>query len=104
KYLFEDHEIIYDAIRLLLTGLDHNSSYSMGDREKIEGFVKSFIPLFFGLDGAKALAQRKQDDDAEDSVMEDAPSPRSATGSGAPVTTINSRRAHRLDTQDLLRD
>lgn len=95
RYKLDDVEVILDASRLLALSLDNNSQFSINDREKIDGFIKSFIPLFFGLDSKvvedSVNSTKSPDDDGEDSVMDDAPSPQPA------------RRHHRHD-HDLLRD
>lgn len=94
RYKMDDVGVMLDASRLLALSLEHNSQFSISDRDKIDGFIKSFIPLFFGLDSKdvedSVNSTKAQDDDGEDSVMGDAPSPH-------PV-----RRTHK--DHDLLRD
>lgn len=100
QYSFADFGIILDASRLLAVSLEHNSIFSLNDREKIDGFIKSFIPLFFGMnsrdveDTVNSIARKTPDEDPDD-----AHSP--ATGEG--TSTRSGRRGQRQD-QDLLRD
>ncbi|KAK9384823.1 hypothetical protein V1515DRAFT_610189 [Lipomyces mesembrius] len=46
---FENSDTINDVIRLLNCHLEHSTTFSSNDREKMDGFVKAFIPLFFGI-------------------------------------------------------
>lgn len=100
QYSFSDFGIILDASRLLAVSLEHNNIFSLNDREKIDGFIKSFIPLFFGMnsrdveDTVNSIARKTPDED-----QDDAHSP--AAGEG--TSTRSGRRAQRQD-QDLLRD
>ena len=56
--VFGDVEVIQDTCHMLLTYL--RSSYQGGDQTKIENFLKSFFPAFFGLD-KDALVARMAD-------------------------------------------
>ncbi|MCJ1377531.1 Transcriptional regulatory protein sin3 [Xylographa soralifera] len=47
---FNDVEVIQDACHLLLTYLHHSHGAITGDVMKVDTFVKTFIPTFFGLD------------------------------------------------------
>lgn len=45
---FSDRALIYDVIKLALSHLDRGPSYSRGDIDRIEIFIRSFLPLLFG--------------------------------------------------------
>ncbi|MCJ1395289.1 Transcriptional regulatory protein sin3 [Xylographa bjoerkii] len=47
---FNDVEVIQDACHLLLTYLHHSHGAITGDVMKVDNFIKTFIPTFFGLD------------------------------------------------------
>lgn len=98
KFDVKDEDVVLDAVKLLIVSLEHNSSFSMGDREKVDAFVRMFIPFFFGIDHEKVELRcgKGRDEEAEDSVIEDTP------GSPAANQTPRRPRQHR-DTQDLLR-
>jgi len=48
-YDFKDTNIILDVSRLLAVSLLNSSGFSIGDCEKINGFIKCFIPFLFGI-------------------------------------------------------
>lgn len=95
-YTFKDFGIILDASRLLAVSLEHTSTFSANDREKIDYFIKSFIPLFFGMnsrdveDTVNSIARKSPDDDGDE---------------GSPAAGESSTRAGRRSRQDdLLKD
>ena len=49
-FAFDDVEVIHDACHLLLTYLHHAHGVVTGDVMKVDTFIKTFIPTFFGLD------------------------------------------------------
>jgi paired amphipathic helix protein Sin3a len=49
KYSFDDSAVIMDSARLIAIYADHTVQFNAGDRQKIDVFIKAFIPLFFGL-------------------------------------------------------
>ncbi|KAL7273296.1 Transcriptional regulatory protein sin3 [Rhizina undulata] len=98
QYSFADFGIILDASRLLAVSLEHNSIFNANDREKIDGFIKSFIPLFFGMnsrdveDTVNAIIRKSPDDDVDE-----------GHSPAAGDSSSRSRRGGRHD-HDLLRD
>ncbi|KAI9680103.1 MAG: Transcriptional regulatory protein sin3 [Caeruleum heppii] len=49
EYVFEDSDVVIDATRLLLVFIEHSNNHHTADRQKLEMFVKEFVPKFFGL-------------------------------------------------------
>ncbi|KAK9462804.1 uncharacterized protein V1516DRAFT_671173 [Lipomyces oligophaga] len=95
-FSFENIDIIQDALRLLNCHLEHSTSFSSNDREKMDGFIKSFIPLFFGLPMTESGSETPVDSQAN-SESEDA--------SEAGSTISNSGKKIRSGRDgDLLRD
>jgi paired amphipathic helix protein Sin3a len=94
-YTFPDTGIILDVSRLLAIALENGSGFSISDREKIHGFIKSFIPLFFGIsqrdveDTVNSVSHKSDDEDSED-----------VTGGSESPT----RRPRARQDTDLLRD
>ncbi|KAF2146905.1 uncharacterized protein K452DRAFT_72479 [Aplosporella prunicola CBS 121167] len=50
EYSFGDENVLLDASRLLLAHAEHSNS---ADSHRLYGFIKEFVPLFFGLDNSK---------------------------------------------------
>lgn len=50
EYDFSDKSLIFDAIKLALSHLDRGPSYSRSDIDRIEIFIRSFLPLLMGQD------------------------------------------------------
>jgi len=48
-YDFEDKNVILDVCRLLSVSRENGLGNSSGDGDKIDGFLRSFIPLLFGI-------------------------------------------------------
>lgn len=46
----DDNQVLTDLCKLLLRFLEHSGSYSAHDRELMVQFLRSFLPIFFGLD------------------------------------------------------
>jgi paired amphipathic helix protein Sin3a len=84
QYEFKDPNIILDISRLLAVALENSNAFSNNDREKIDGFIKSFVPLFFGMnsrdveDTVNSVTRRGVDDDDDGSVFAGEGSSRSA--------------------------
>lgn len=49
NYQFKDFEILFDIVRLSFVFINHSSSYSAHDREKLSQFFKFFISRFFSI-------------------------------------------------------
>ncbi|KAF9915669.1 Transcriptional regulatory protein sin3 [Lobosporangium transversale] len=50
QYDFKDPSLFRDTNNLILSFLDRQNSYVNSDREKMESFIKEFVPQFFCLD------------------------------------------------------
>ncbi|KAI8606268.1 hypothetical protein EDD21DRAFT_298439 [Dissophora ornata] len=50
QFHFKDPSIFRDTNNLILSYLDRQNSYVNSDREKMESFIKEFVPQFFCLD------------------------------------------------------
>ena len=98
KFAFEDIGVVLDACRLLAISLEHSTMVSIHDREKVDGFIKSFIPLFFGMSTKDVeaklsnISRRTPEEEAEEFP--------SALGEGPSVRTRRSKR----EDDNLLRD
>ncbi|KAI7825290.1 hypothetical protein BC939DRAFT_448438 [Gamsiella multidivaricata] len=58
QFLFKDSSIFRDTNNLIMSYLDKQNSFVNSDREKMESFIKEFVPQFFCLD-----SQFMNDDD-----------------------------------------
>jgi paired amphipathic helix protein Sin3a len=92
SYQFEfdlsDTSIIYDAARLLAGFVEHSPAYAPQDRQKLDLFIKGFLPVFFGLptdDFERHVNVLRRSSDDED--MDDA-----ASSAGDPPSTRFTRR------------
>lgn len=98
KFAFEDTGVVLDSCRLLGISLEHSTMVSIHDREKVDGFIKSFIPLFFGMstkeveDKLSNISRRTPEEETEEFP--------SALGEGPSVRTRRSKR----EDDNLLRD
>ncbi|PWN17764.1 hypothetical protein BCV69DRAFT_285648 [Microstroma glucosiphilum] len=77
EYDFSDRALVYDVIKLALSHLDRGPSYSRGDIDRIEVFLRSFLPLLFGEDAKQwedemGLDPVVGDDDEEGGEASDA--------------------------------
>ena len=94
-----DLEIVLDACKLLAIGLEQSNMVSIHDREKVDGFIKSFIPLFFGMppkeveDKVNSISRRTPDEDNEDFPQQLGHEP-----------SVRTRRGGRREDDNLLRD
>ena len=109
-YEFADTSIILDISRLLAVALESGTGFSVSDREKIDGFIKSFIPLFFGIssrdveDTVNSISRKSPDEDGDESVFASGGGGSGGGGgSESPSLRAGSRRGPKHDT-DLLRD
>ena len=50
QFHFKDASLFRDTNNLILAYLDRQHTYVSGDREKMESFIKEFVPQFFCLD------------------------------------------------------
>ncbi|KAK9469030.1 hypothetical protein V1512DRAFT_258454 [Lipomyces arxii] len=91
QYSFDQPDIILDVVRLLNCHLVHSNTFSSNDREKMDGFLKAFIPLFFGVTISESIEGSLNDSQAN-SADEDSDG-----------TSFSSNRK-RLKEGDLLRD
>ncbi|SCU81790.1 LAMI_0B07690g1_1 [Lachancea mirantina] len=69
----KDKEILYDVLYLVSIFVDHNCTYSVGDKEKIMEFFKLLISIFFSLplkEVAKSLSEREGTDSTKHSEDE----------------------------------
>ncbi|KAK9242525.1 hypothetical protein V1506DRAFT_509342 [Lipomyces tetrasporus] len=90
--VFENSETINDVIRLVNCHLEHSTTFSSNDREKMDGFVKAFIPLFFGIHIPESV-EETPDESQTNSADED------TDGS-----TLSFKRSRPIRDGDLLRD
>ena len=99
-FSFADLGIVMDACRLLAISLEHSTMVSIHDREKVDGFIKSFIPLFFGMSAKEVderlsnISRRTPEEDNEEFP--------SALGDGPSVRTRRSN--NKKEDDNLLRD
>lgn len=50
KFNFEDLDVVHDACHLILTQLQYGPIGNETDKTRLETFIKTFIPTFFGID------------------------------------------------------
>lgn len=71
KYRVEDMDVLMDATKLLTVMLDHTNAHSAADKDKMDGFIRSFIPLFFDTDSTElqerlaSISRSTPDEDGE---------------------------------------
>lgn len=74
EYVVEDMRILQDALKLTFSFLDRTQAQiNFAERKRIEGFLRSFVPLFFMLDpvafnSAFVVVQETVDSDVSDDV------------------------------------
>ncbi|ODV79450.1 uncharacterized protein CANTADRAFT_51875 [Suhomyces tanzawaensis NRRL Y-17324] len=69
NYVFNDHEVLMDILRLADVFIFKSSNYSANDREKLGQFFQSFVSLFFGISNEtidKSLSARGKADKSEE--------------------------------------
>ncbi|KAK4050161.1 hypothetical protein OIV83_003732 [Microbotryomycetes sp. JL201] len=65
-YDFEDREALFDAIKLMLSYLDRTNTVPNAEKDKVDAFLRSFLPLLFAIAPAEfALEMTPVGDDAE---------------------------------------
>lgn len=83
EYRFDDEEVICQAARLVIVGLDTDrNTYNSGEQERIRIFFEDFVPRFFGMDRdmfAHVLSEPRDqphsNDDMEDGIVSEEPAP-----------------------------
>ncbi|KAK7204077.1 hypothetical protein BZA70DRAFT_281422 [Myxozyma melibiosi] len=98
NYNFDSLDVIHDVLHLLSVHLEHSTTFSSNDREKMDGFLKTFIPLFFGFtyqDGSEDVGESQANSETEELAE---------NGSPTPSTVTNGKRAKSARDSDLLRD
>lgn len=75
KFAVEDVECLQDSLKLVFSYLDRVSSHTAVERDRVEAFLRSFVPLFFqfggDFDSAFAdMALNGRDDDESDDGSE----------------------------------
>ncbi|KAK9448081.1 uncharacterized protein V1518DRAFT_419605 [Limtongia smithiae] len=97
QFSLESSEIVMDMLRLLNCHLEHSNTFSANDREKMDGFIKSFIPLFFGIVLPEPVPDTPSESVNVSETDEESPSTSSTNGS-------KKSRLPTRDGGDLLRD
>jgi paired amphipathic helix protein Sin3a len=76
-YPVHDVDVLLDATRILCIALGHSSTNSGPDKDKMDGFLRSFIPLFFGFSQRyldeklrNAPGRGNNDDDTDDAATD----------------------------------
>jgi paired amphipathic helix protein Sin3a len=94
-YDFKDSGVIIDATRLTLLFVEHTATYNAGDCQKIEEFLRDFIPAFFGFprkdldQSIGAMSRRSPDEDVEETPAAwDPPSTRSRRSGNGKKTDL----------------
>ncbi|KAI9714226.1 MAG: hypothetical protein M1812_006447 [Candelaria pacifica] len=98
EYSFDDTDVIRDACHLLLTYIEHSTA-NLAERQKLEIFVKEFVPLFFGLDSDKFVQHMKdiyEPTRVDEEIEDETPAPEE-------VSAPRGRRAANGKKPDLLR-
>lgn len=72
KFAVDDVECLQDSLKLVFSYLDRVTSHTAAERDRVEAFLRSFIPLFFQFDGdfdaafADMAVNGRDDDESED--------------------------------------
>lgn len=98
EFIMDDTQVLQDALKLTFSFLDRTQAQiHFAERKRIEGFLRSFVPLFFMLDpvafnAAFVAVQETVDSELSDdpSVMDDAEI--SSVGSGSSRAGPKSRK------------
>lgn len=92
-YVFDDEDVILDALRLLSVHIDNTTQLSATERDKTADFVESFILKFFGISKTRiekiGSSSRGSPDEDEDSSIP-------AELSGSRSTRQNGRKSNLL--------
>ncbi|CAO3621024.1 unnamed protein product [Cunninghamella blakesleeana] len=119
KYSFPDKDIFKDVTRVVYSYIDKQAGFSNSDREKIRTFMRSFIPLFFGLESVEPEGINYTEEHEDEEMAEDEDDSRSTNTDDSETDTARSpgkrstsprrrsKRGRNNDddrTMDLLRD
>ncbi|KAK9475414.1 uncharacterized protein V1510DRAFT_409124 [Dipodascopsis tothii] len=100
QYTFTDTDVVMDVVRLLNCHLEHSSSFSSHDREKMDGFIKSFLPLFFGFTSTRLADEAAAAEDGDgDGDKDEASAQEDEEERSTPARKLRS-----VKDSDLLRD
>lgn len=86
EYVIDDVRILQDALKLTFSFLDRTQGQiNFAERKRIEGFLRSFVPLFFILDpvvfNSAFTVQETNESDGSDDVTDDVEVSSAASGS-----------------------
>ncbi|KAJ3571279.1 hypothetical protein NP233_g3851 [Leucocoprinus birnbaumii] len=76
EYVIDDVRILQDALKLTFSFLDRTQGQiNFAERKRIEGFLRSFVPLFFIMDplafNSAFVVQETNESDGSDEVVDD---------------------------------
>lgn len=97
SYTFDDEEVIYDACHLILTHLYNSDKNNDEDKRRLEKFLTTFIPAFFGLDQESFQGHMLDihDSSPPDEELEDE-SVNEDMSSGRPRRAVNGKKSNLL--------
>ncbi|KAF9445685.1 hypothetical protein P691DRAFT_805298 [Macrolepiota fuliginosa MF-IS2] len=86
EYVIDDVRILQDALKLTFSFLDRTQGQiNFAERKRIEGFLRTFVPLFFIMDpvafNSAFIVQETNESDGSDDVADDAEMSSVATSS-----------------------
>ncbi|KAL8909391.1 MAG: hypothetical protein Q9207_000226 [Kuettlingeria erythrocarpa] len=97
SYVFEDVEVLHDACHLILTHLYTSDKVNDEDKRRLEKFLTTFIPTFFGLDPEAFSAHMidvhdssPSNEEVEDESVNEEPS------GGRPRRAVNGKKTNLL--------
>ncbi|KAL8919161.1 MAG: hypothetical protein Q9208_006921 [Pyrenodesmia sp. 3 TL-2023] len=97
SYTFEDEEVLHDACHLILTHLYNSDKVNDEDKRRLEKFLTTFIPSFFGLDPEAFQAHMTDVHDSSPSNGEvEDESLNEESGSRRPQRAVNGKRDNLL--------
>ncbi|KAL9020586.1 MAG: hypothetical protein Q9185_002172 [Variospora sp. 1 TL-2023] len=97
SYIFEHEEVVYDACHLILTHLYNSDKNNDEDKRRLEKFLTTFIPSFFGLDQELFQAHMLDIHDSSTSNEEiEDESIGEETSSGRPRRALNGKKSNLL--------
>jgi paired amphipathic helix protein Sin3a len=100
-YSFADSGVLYDALKLVYSYLDHNqATYSLAERRSVERFLRAFMPLLCMLPPAAFNAAcgpldigAEDDSGDEQQQVDEGPARMRATGSGVHAGDLRKKLA-----------
>ncbi|KAJ7726062.1 hypothetical protein DFH07DRAFT_246063 [Mycena maculata] len=98
EFVMDDTQVLQDALKLTFSFLDRTQAQiTFAERKRIEGFLRSFVPLFFMLDpvafnAAFVVVQETVDSELSDDVSVADDAEVSSVGSGSSRAGGKSRR------------